>query len=232
MVALVGLLVASAGAMWWISARGPSEPLVAGDEPVLTVMDFSAPLSIEPPQAGWFHSTFWTRPPMTISQESIDGVAALRLETAASGSIFGRHTDVALRDFPTLTWSWRVETPIDASFDERTADGDDHAARLYLQFVDEDNTERSMEIIWSNGAFAPGEYKYIGEFAHYVAQSGSNELGVWVAEEVDLLRLYREVSGRNDNPRITMIAIFCDSDDTKTRSLAHFGNIELRQPGS
>jgi hypothetical protein len=226
---MVAVLVVLSGALLLISSGGPRNPLAANGEETIAVMAFAEPVATDPPAAGWFHSTFWTRPAMTISQATVGGMPALRLETKASGSIFGRYTDIAVADYPTLAWSWRVETPIDAAFDESTAAGDDHAARLYLRFADTQDGEHSMEIIWSNGAFAPGTYKDIGDFRHYVAHSGTQDVGAWIYEAVDLARLYRDVSGRDDAPRITMIAIFCDSDDTGTQSLAYFGDITLRR---
>jgi hypothetical protein len=39
--------------------------VVTGDgQPEVTVMDFSAPFSLDPLPAGWYHRTFWTRGPM------------------------------------------------------------------------------------------------------------------------------------------------------------------------
>jgi hypothetical protein len=226
---VLGVLVVLSAALFWISGGGPRNPLVANGEPVLTVMGFAEPVETDPPAAGWFHSTFWSVPPMTISQETVEFIPALRLETHGSGSIFGRYTDIAIRDYPRLAWSWRVATMIDPKFDESTAAGDDHAARLFLRFLDSEENERNMEIIWSNGAYAPGEYKMIDGFAHYVAHSGADDLNAWVFEEVDLMELYRHVSGRDDDPRLVMVAIFCDSDDTGTETLSYFGDITLRR---
>src|SRR5262249_23613667 len=56
--------------------------VVTGDgQPEVTVMDFSAPFSLDPLPAGWYHRTFWTRGPMQTAFAVKDGVPALRFET-------------------------------------------------------------------------------------------------------------------------------------------------------
>jgi len=222
---VIGLLLG-----WWLLApEVPRAPLLASGGGETVVMDFARGPSLDPLPDGWFHRTFWTRPAMALSYETVDGIAALRAETDGSGSIFGRHTDIAIAEYPVLAWTWRVEQPVVSPLDERTPEGDDHAARLYLEFADTEGGRHAMEIIWSRGSFQPGEYKYLGDFAHYVAETGIDRVGEWVSETVDLRELYRDVTKRDDAPRLTTVAIFCDSDDTGTHSLAYFGNVVLRR---
>ena len=81
-----------------------------------------------------------------------------RWSTDGSGSIFGRFTDVDLGTYPELAWSWLVKKPVDSPLDERTVEGDDHPARLYLRFETGDGSDHSIEIIWANKLFEPGDY--------------------------------------------------------------------------
>jgi hypothetical protein len=229
-LAIVVVLTAAVGGglygyQWWHDQ--PVNPVTADGGDQVMVMDFSQTVQIEPPAPGWRHRKFWTRPPMTISQTVKDDVAAARFETDASGSIFGRFTDIDLGEYPSLRWTWLVEKPIESDLDERTAGGDDHPARLFIAFDDTDGGRHFMEIIWSNKAFKPGEYKYIGDFPHYVANGGNDNVGRWIEEEVNLLGIYRETTKRSDTPRVRLIAVFCDSDDTKTSSIAYFGKVWL-----
>jgi hypothetical protein len=49
--------------------------VVTGDgQPEVTVMDFSAPFSLDPLPAGWYHRTFWTRGPMQTAFAVKNGV--------------------------------------------------------------------------------------------------------------------------------------------------------------
>jgi Protein of unknown function (DUF3047) len=206
-------------------------PVLAGGGPSVALMDFSQPFSLSPPAAGWWHLNFITKPEMKLSFVEKEGMKALRCETSASGSIFGRHTDIDLGTFPTLTWSWLIETPVVSAIAETESKGDDHPARFMVQFTDAEKSVHYMEIIWSNGAFKPGQWKYIGSFAHYVANGGDARTGEntkrWFAEKVNLMDLYRTATKRTDTPRLTNLAIFCDTDDTGGKSVAYFGKAEL-----
>lgn len=227
---VAGLLAASAGgvaALAWWRAGQPTNPLTAGAGTVISVLDTSQPFSLEPPPPGWRHRTFWRVPPMRLSFATADGVPALRCETNASGSIYGRHTDIDLARFPRLDWRWNVEVPISSERDERTREGDDHPVRFFLEFADTAGTRHRMEIIWANRAFKRGDWKYIGTFPHYVADGGLENTGRWRDETVDLLELYRTFTRRTDTPRLTFLAVFCDSDDTGDRSIAYTSSVRL-----
>ena len=54
-----------------------------------------------------------------------------------------------------------IELPIRSPLDERTREGDDHRARLFLRFLTDRGDKRAMEVIWGN-CLKPGDYKYIG----------------------------------------------------------------------
>ena len=209
----------------------PVNPVTAHGVGV-AVLDFSSPFTLDPLPEGWWHRRFWTRPPMEVDFAEVDGVHGLRCRTDGSGSIFGRFADIRLSAYPLLIWRWRVDEPVQTELDERTREGDDHPARLFLHFETMDGARRAMEIIWSNGVCQPGEYKYIGGFPHYVAESGTTTLGRWVEESVDLESVYREVWGRGEEPRLTFLAVFCDTDDTGGTSEAVFGTVRMVRRGA
>jgi hypothetical protein len=208
-------------------------PVLAGNDPTVTLMDFASPPSLEPLTPGWWHLGFLTKPRMDISYVEKDSLKALRCETHGSGSIFGRHTDIDLSAFPHLTWSWLVEQPVIASIPETESKGDDHPARFLLQFSDVEKRDHYMEIIWSNGAFKAGQWKYIHNFPHYVANGGDATTGEntkrWFKETVNLLELYQTAFKRTDIGRLINISIFCDTDDTAAKSIAYFADVKLEK---
>jgi hypothetical protein len=223
-----GALVAVAALVLAGCGDQRSNVLVAGGGPEIAVMDFSAPFALDPPPAGWRHRTFWTRSPMAMSFATRDGIPALRLATDDSASMLFRHVDIALQAYPILAWRWYIEQPIKSPIDERTEAGDDHPARLFLTFESAGGDTRSMEIIWGNRLHA-GDFKFIGDFPHYVANGGDQHVGQWYDEEVDLRDLYREIWREAPDVRIVDIALFCDSDETGGRSVAYFADVRLRQ---
>jgi len=191
------------------------------------VMDFSTPFPLDPPPSGWSHQTFWTRPAMELSLVEKDGVPALRCQTNGGGSIFGRQANIDMGQYPILSWNWHVEVPISSDVDERTPEGDDHPARFFVQVQDDEDEDHAFEIIWSNKLFQPGDYKFIDDFGHYVANGHVENIDRWHSEEVNLLEIYHRTSGRDDTPIIKLVAIFCDSDDTGGHSIAYFSDVRL-----
>jgi Protein of unknown function (DUF3047) len=215
------------------SPPAPVNPVTAGEGTSVTLMDFTLPPSLEPMTPGWWEIGFLTKPKMKISFVEKDSLKALRCETNASGSIFGRHTDIDLAQFPMLTWSWLIEQPVVADVLETEGKGDDHPARFLLQFSDSEKRDYYIEIIWSNGAFKAGDWKYTGGFPHYVANGGDAKSGEntkrWFSEKVNVLELYRYNFKRSDTPRLMNIAIFCDTDDTAAKSIAYFADVKLEE---
>ena len=228
---LIGAAVVSGtvAVLRWRESSGPRYALtVAPGARNLTVLDPERPFPLDPVPAGWRHRTFWFTPPMKLSFASPDGVAALRCETNAGGSIYGRFTDIDLASLPLLVWRWNVEVPVPTGFDERERAGDDHPVRFYVELRAGDGSAHRAEIIWSNGAFRRGDYKLIGTFPHLVADGGSENVGVWRDESVDLVQMYRDIAKRSDTPRLTFLGIFCDSDNTRTRTVAYTGKVQLQ----
>lgn len=234
LLSVIVVLAAAGGGFfayhWWLDQ--PVNPVTADGAREVTVMDFSVPHEFHLRSDGWRHRTFWTRSAMTVSfAGNVEGRFATKFETNASGSIYGRFTDIDLGAYPELAWNWFIEKPIESDLDERTVEGDDHPARLFIAFDDTQGERHYVEIIWSNKVFKPGDYKWINDFPHYVANGGNENIGRWHEEKVDLLKIYREITKRSDTPRVKFISVFCDSDDTKTSSVAYFGRVWLVKAG-
>jgi hypothetical protein len=51
----------------------------------------------------------------------------------------------------------------------------------------------------------------------------------WWLLHRELPELYRTAFKRNDIPRLSNVSIFCDTDNTGSKSVAYFGTIELRR---
>ena len=109
---------------------------------------------------------------MSMSFAAKDGVPSMRFETHDSAPprcCFG----MSISTLPLTRcsrWRWYIELPIRSPLDERTREGDDHPARLFLRFATDDGEKRAMEVIWGN-RLKLGEYKYIGGFPHFERQA-------------------------------------------------------------
>ena len=139
-----------------------------------------------------------------------------------------RHVDLDLSDYRFLTWRWYIEEPIESPLDERTREGDDHPARLFLVFRTAGGEERRMAIIWGTRLKA-GDYKYIGKFPHYVADGCDDHIRQWRNEEVDLREVYRHLWPDDAPARLIDIAVFCDSDETHGHTVSYFADVTMRR---
>jgi len=228
----VVLLALGAGSVWYaLYGRGAGprvNVLLTHGENTVTVMDFSRPFALDPPPPGWYHRKFLTREPMAMSFQIKEGGPALRLATDASASLLFRHVDIELTRYPILAWRWYIEQPIVSSVDERTRAGDDSPARLFITLETAGGQNRSMEVIWGN-QLKRGAYKFIDEFPHYVADGGNQHIRRWRRETLDLKRIYEKLWRGAAPARVVEIALFCDSDETKTRSVAYFADLEMKR---
>jgi len=229
-LAVVSALALSAGAILTHRPQPVANPVLANGTDPIVVMDFSKPFTLNPPPPGWSEHWFWFTSPMRLRIAPHQGHAALRCETHNGGSILSRQTRISLEEYPILDWSWFIQQPINSPIDERTKQGDDHPARFLLRFSDSQGGDHTAEIIWSNRLFKPGDYKIIGDFHHLVADGLPENAQKWRPERVDLLQMYRDVTGHRDSPTLTSIAIFCDSDNTGADSIAYFSTVRLLRP--
>jgi hypothetical protein len=221
-------LVIAAGLMSWHFGSGRGEVLKPDGGPIVTVMDFERGFPLDPLPSGWQHRKFWTSSPMTMAFTVKDGVPSMRFETHDSASMLFRHVDIELAAYPMLAFRWFIELPIRSPLDERTREGDDHPARLFLRFVTDRGEKRAMEVIWGN-RLKRGDYKYIGSFPHFVADAGDERVGHWLDERIDLARIYAEIWKDAAPAHLVDVAVFCDSDDTHTASISYFAYVRVEK---
>jgi len=171
---------------------------------------------------------------MDISFVEKDQKPAIRLETNDSASMLFRMVDIPLDDYPLLSWDWLVEQGIEAEFDEMTKKGDDHPARFFLKFQTAEGESHHMEIVWGNDKLKAGDWKHLSSrfgrssFPHYTANGGSENIGKWFSEQVNLKSLYTELWGEANGVSLTELALFCDTDETDARSIAYFYDVRVQ----
>ena len=221
-------VVTAAGLFGWHFWGGHGDVLKPNGGPIVTVMDFGRSFPLDPLPSGWRHRKFWTRSPMTMAFAVKDGVPNMRFETRDSASMLFRQVDIDLAAYPMLAWRWFIELPIRSPQDERTREGDDHPARLFLRFITDRGENRAIEVIWGN-RLKPGDYKYIGSFPHFVADAGDDRVGRWLDERIDLARVYAEIWKDAAPAHLVDVAVFGDSDDTYTASISYFAYVRLER---
>ena len=151
-----------------------------------------------------------------------DGVPSMRFETHDSASMLFRHVDIDLAAYPMLAWRWYIELPIRSPLDERTREGDDHPARLFLRFATDHGEKRAMEVIWGN-RLKPGTTN-----TSAACTSATRETGWPLREDRPRSRLCRDLEGCGAGAP-GRYRVFCDSDDTHTASISYFAYVRLER---
>lgn len=173
------------------------------------------------------------------------------VKAISEGAASGLTKDVSIdpKDYPVVRWRWKVENLLQRS-DVSRKDGDDYPARLYITFAyDPDRVSFGKKLKYKAGRALFGDIpigalNYIWEtktpvgamienaytdFAQMiVVESGPSKVGMWVEEERNIFEDYTKAFGE-EPPLINGVAIMSDTDNTKERAVAFYGDITFRK---
>lgn len=237
-VLLTGLLLIAPALVW--AQKGT----------VLEVAKFSAgPVGSSLPE-GWKPLTFKKVPNPTSYELVKDGegvVIKAMSDASASGLI--KEVRIDPKEFPVVQWRWKVDNLLKRS-DVTRKEGDDYPARLYITFeYDPEKVSFAKKLmfkagqvifgnipigainyIWDSkspvGTFVDNAYTDFAKMV--VVESGSQKVGMWVDESRNIYDDYKKAFGE-DPPMINGVAIMSDTDDTKERVTAYYGDIVFLQ---
>jgi hypothetical protein len=222
--------------------------VAAADATALTPFKEAAP---EPPQPwGFVGLPGQTKPKTRFSVVEIDGRKALRIEANESyGNIV--HPMQFSGPKATLSWQWKVETPVPAP-DLRTRQGDDTSVKVcvffdmpldlvpfverQLQKIAQSKTTDPLPnatvcYVWDPTLAAGTELDnaFTRRMRYIVLESGADKVGKWMTEKRNVMADFTRLFGAESPkvPPIMGIAIGADADNTHTRSVAYVANIAL-----
>lgn len=175
---------------------------------------------------GWEAKSFKGTTEYRIIKENGRSVLKARAKGAASG--ISKKLTFDPRTYRYLRWSWKVADTI-AAGNERTKQGDDYAARVYVVFPGRFFWQmRALNYIWANklpkGEFVPNAFT--ANAMLLAVQSGPARAGQWVSEQRDILADYRRMFGE-EPPLAGAVAIMTDTDNTGAEATAWYGEITL-----
>ncbi len=244
---LPALLAAALLAGACASLPAPSPPPAARASPDPAPFSKAAALDALPP--GWapFRLTRFKKP-TEYRLVPLEGTVALRAVADASASGLRFDTVADPREFPWLTWRWKVPA-LNGRADNTLSHVEDSPARVVVIF--EGGRERLPEAeqinydlakamggnelpyatimyIWENrlpeGAIIT--HHFSTRIKMIVAGSGHENLGEWHEERVNLLEDYRRAFGE-EPPRVRAVGVMSDSDNTGERTVAYYGDIRF-----
>lgn len=188
-------------------------------------------------------------PPTRFVPVTLDGVAALRLETDAS---YGTLVHAVPGGGGTLSWRWRLDRPV-AAADLRTQAGDDAALKVCAMFdlplsalpfwerqtmrlarsvSGEDLPAATLCYVWDPalpaGTLLPNAYSR--RLRWIVLQGQGAPLAAWRSERRDLQADFLRAFGDESPavPPLKAIAIGADADNTRGASLGHVAGLDLQ----
>lgn len=167
----------------------------------------------------------------------LDDQTVLHAVSEQSASGLAKEIKIDLKKTPFLNWSWRIENRL-PEMDETQKAGDDYAARLYIVkdgglFIWE---TKALNYVWSSNQSQGSiwDNAYAGSNARMLAlRSSKDSLAMWVNEKrnvyQDMIELYGDQGSEEANEKayryIDAVAIMSDTDDSKAKVSAYYGNI-------
>ena len=181
-----------------------------------------------------------------------DGEGVLKASTQGGASAIYRRLDVDPKQYPYISWRWRVDQVFPKA-DVRKKEGDDYPARLYVAF----KYDRSRVNLLVRGEYElakqtspEGRYpplyvlNYVWTdkvkentwFANpwrdqakmVIVRSGKDGLKEWHRETRNYLEDFRAVVGEEPTP-VEYIGVMIDGDQTGSEGVSYFDDIELRR---
>lgn len=154
----------------------------------------------------------------------------LHAEAEASASGLFKEVKVNLITHPYINWQWRVEKG-HPPLAERTKNGDDYAARIYiiakggLAFW----KTKAINYVWSStekkGAIWPNAFA--GKNAMLIAiRSPEDQKNIWYQEKRNVYEDLKNIFGE-EIKKIDAVAIMTDSDNSKGSVSASYGDISF-----
>ena len=149
-----------------------------------------------------------------------------RSTKSASGQIYKLNLDP--KEFSTLKWSWKIDHIIKKG-DEKTKDGDDFAARVYVIFPRGFFSKtRAICYVWAN-RLPKGEHlasPYTPNIITVAVDSGEEYAGRLTFHQRNVYDDYRIFFGE-EPPKIGGVALMTDTDNTGESAVGYYGDISL-----
>jgi hypothetical protein len=202
-------------------------------------------------------SLFWDWSPLAFgggrgeteySGREVGGRRCLWAEAVSGGSGLIKLLGASPDSVSGIRWSWWIPEPVQGG-DLRRKEGDDFAARVYVNFRFESSKAgplhrlrqrianrrfggeapgKALVYVWGNRApeGTVARSAYTDQAALFVVRSGVEGTGVWWTEDRNIREDFVQAFG-DDPPELHSVAIMTDADDTGTWASACYGEILL-----
>ncbi|TAL24524.1 MAG: DUF3047 domain-containing protein [Nitrospirae bacterium] len=138
-----------------------------------------------------------------------------------------KEADVDLKQYPVLTWKWKViELPKGGDF--RKSKTDDQAAQLFLAF----SKTRAIVYIWDTsapqGTIGNAASPPLMKIRAVVVRSGSADIGRWISESRNVYEDYKKIFNE-EPPPVKGVRIQINSQHTGTSAESCFADVVFKR---
>jgi hypothetical protein len=198
-------------------------PMVRAEDRVV-IADFSSSVGAPGVPAGWELKEKSGKADFAVVKDG--DIAAGRFRSTKSSFSLQKEVKVDLKQFPLLTWNWKV-TKLPTGGDFRKSKTDDQAAQVFVAFSE----TRAIVYIWDTTAPAglveetsPIPFMKIKVV---VQRSGPSELGKWITETRNVYADYKKFFG-SEPPPVKGFRLQSNSQHTGTLSEAYFADVMFK----
>ncbi|MBI2189861.1 MAG: DUF3047 domain-containing protein [Acidobacteria bacterium] len=174
---------------------------------------------------------------------SVDGRTVVQADADRSASALMKKVTIDPRAFPSLEWSWKI-TGVLAGAAWQDKAHDDFAGRLFVLFESPGGplsfartilmrfsggfSGDALNYVWAGNVDTgqTARSPYTDRVAMIVVESGNDRAGAWVVEQRNVLDDFEAAFGGAPGP-IVAIALMTDTDNTRSRASAYYGDIRF-----
>jgi hypothetical protein len=187
------------------------------------------------PVKGWWMVSYFAVPP---TQYSRAGKRIIKAESLGSRSSLFKEVGEKEKNFPILSWKWRISNVVRSAIETRK-DRFDAAARVMVIFGRDkgfkimEGAEPSgfkIEYIWASRLPKGHIFDHPGEkyCKVFVLQSGEGKAGQWIYEERNFRKDYKTAFGTEPNG-VLAIGIQTDTDHSNEMVTAYYSDPILKR---
>lgn len=194
----------------------------------LVLEDFSGTPVGQLPQ-GWKWRNKDEDKPKPYLVEGAEGGRYLVARDTGSSVILGKDLQWNPLVYPILTWCWRVNT-LPPGGDERYDRTNDSAAGLYVIYsTNWLGVPRQIKYVWSStlDEGTSGRRNKVARPFFVVMESGAQNLGKWIFEQVDLVADHQRFYEKKPPDRTMGLGILTDANSTHSYAEAFYAGLRV-----
>jgi hypothetical protein len=154
-------------------------------------------------------------------------IHAVHMRSMDSSFAFQKLVKVNTRNYPLLSWKWKV-TKLPGGADLRTPEADDQAAQLFLAFSDAKVIVYLWDTTAPQGLMEDVPAPPFVTIKAIVLRSGDLETGKWITETRNAHQDYRRLFDREPPPVVGM-RLQINSQNTDTSAESYFADVVFKK---